>query len=258
MSEHPTAGMLNKVPAITLFFWIVKILATTVGETAADFLAVTLKFGLNGTSIVMTVLLLAALAVQLRARRYVPTIYWIAVVLLSVVGTLLTDNLVDNLGVSLQTATIVFASCLVATFGAWYASERSLSIHEIHTTKRELFYWVAILLTFALGTAAGDLMAEGLKLGYALSAAVFAGSIALVAAAFYRLRLNAVLAFWIAYVLTRPLGASIGDLLSQPTVVGGMGLGPTATSALFLSVIVGLVVFLSITRRDEIPMPTAS
>ena len=151
--------LFNKVPEVTLFFWIINIMATTVGETAADFLNVNLKLGLTGTSFVMGSILIAFLIWQVRAKKYIPSIYWITVVLLSVFGTLLTDNLVDNLGVSLQTCTAVFGGALMATFVAWYASEKTLSIHSIYTARRELFYWAAILFTFALGTAAGDLAA---------------------------------------------------------------------------------------------------
>lgn len=236
--------MLNKVPEATLVFWIIKIMATTVGETAADFLNVKLNFGLDGTSVVMTALLAAALFAQLRARRYIPWLYWVLVVLVSVVGTLITDNLTDNLGISLFVSTGVFAAALAATFAAWYASERTLSIHSITTTKRELFYWAAILFTFALGTAAGDLAGEQLQLGYGLSAVMFGAMIAAVTAAYYGLRVNAVLAFWAAYILTRPLGASLGDLLSQPLSHGGLGLGTTVTSAVFFAVIAWLVVVL--------------
>ena len=245
--------MLNKVPAVTIFFWVIKILATTVGETAADFLNVNLKLGLGGTSVVMGVLLLAALAVQLRSRKYVPWIYWVCVVLISVVGTLITDNLVDNLGVTLKAATTVFAGSLAVVFAVWYASERTLSIHTIYTTRRELFYWLAILFTFALGTAAGDLTAEGLGLGYAYSALLFGGAIALVTLAHLVLNLNAVAAFWIAYILTRPLGASLGDLLSQPASNGGLGWGTVGTSGIFLTTILALVVYLSVKRVDTLP-----
>lgn len=247
------AAMLNKVPAVTIFFWVIKILATTVGETAADFLNVNLKLGLGGTSLVMGVLLLIALAVQLRARKYVPWIYWVCVVLISVVGTLITDNLVDNLGVTLKTATAVFAGSLAAVFAAWYASEKTLSIHTIYTTRRELFYWFAILFTFALGTAAGDLTAEGLGLGYANSALLFGGAIAVVALAHLVLKMNAVTAFWIAYILTRPLGASLGDLLSQPASNGGLGWGTVGTSGIFLTTILVLVVYLTVKRVDTLP-----
>ena len=147
--------------------------------------------------------------------------------LISVVGTQITDNLSDNYGVSLVTTTTLFSIALAIVFAVWFASERTLSIHTIYTTKREGFYWLAVLFTFALGTAAGDLTAERLNVGYAWSLALFAAAIALVAAAHYWLNLNAVLAFWLAYILTRPLGASTGDLLSQPRHAGGLGLGTT-------------------------------
>jgi uncharacterized membrane-anchored protein len=242
--------MLNKVPEVTLFFWIIKILATTVGETAADFLNTNLNFGLTGTSCVMSVLLIGVLVFQFRTRKYVPGVYWLAVVLISVVGTLITDNLTDNLMIALPVTTAVFSVALAATFAAWFLTERTLSIHSILTSRREGFYWMTILFTFALGTASGDLVAEQLQLGFLLSAAIFAAVIAAIALAHFRFKLNAVLAFWLAYILTRPLGASLGDLLSQPHGNGGIGLGTVGTSAIFLTAILGLVTFLAITRRD--------
>ena len=250
--------MLNKVPEITLYFWVIKVLCTTVGETAADFLNDNLGLGLTKTTWITSVLLVAALVLQFRFRRYIPSIYWLAVVLISIVGTLITDNLTDNLGVSLVTTTVVFSIALAVVFAVWWASERTLSIHTIYTTRREAFYWLAVLFTFALGTAAGDLAAERFNLGYALSAVGFAAMIAAVALGHFRFRLNAVLAFWMAYILTRPLGASLGDYMSQPRADGGLGLGTVVTSALFLSAIVGVVVFLTITRRDETPVQTVS
>ena len=248
-----TPMMSNKVPEVTIYFWIIKILATTVGETAADFLSTTLNFGLAGTSVVMSGLLVAALIVQLAYRRYVPWVYWVTVVLISIVGTLITDNLVDGLGASLEATTTAFSLALALSLGVWYASERTLSIHTIITTKRELFYWAAILFTFALGTAGGDLAAEGFSLGYAQAALIFASAIAMVAMAHYFLKMNAVLAFWIAYILTRPLGASIGDLLSQSPDNGGIGVGTVATSAIFLMTIIALVVYLTISGKGRMP-----
>ncbi|MGG2459667.1 hypothetical protein ACO0M4_07550 [Streptomyces sp. RGM 3693] len=245
--------MLNKVPQVTVHFWVIKVLCTTVGETAADLLNGNLGMGLTRTSYVMTALLIAALAFQFRARSYSPARYWLAVVLISVVGTLISDNLTDNLGVPLEVSTAVFAVALALTFGAWYLSERTLSIHSIRTTRREAFYWLAILFTFALGTSAGDLTAERLSLGYWFSAVVFAVLIGTVALARFGLGLNAVWAFWIAYVLTRPLGASLGDYLSQPSGDGGLGLGTVGTSALFLAVILALVVYLTRSKRDALP-----
>jgi uncharacterized membrane-anchored protein len=246
--------MLNKVPEVTLYFWIIKVLCTTVGETAADYLNDTLGFGLTNTSYVMSAVLIVALVFQFGSTRYKPGIYWLAVVLISIVGTPISDNLVDNYGVALEKTTIVFSVALAATFAAWYASERTLSIHTIYTTRREAFYWLTVLFTFCLGTSAGDLMSERLSLGYPLSVGLFAAMIAVVVVAHVRFKLNAILAFWIAYILTRPLGASIGDLMSQARVDGGLGLGTTVTSAIFLATILSLVVYLAVTRRDVIPL----
>ena len=243
--------MLNKVPEVTLYFWVIKIMCTTVGETAADYLSENLGFGLTNTTYAAGALLIALLAVQFRLRRYVPAAYWSVVVVISVFGTLITDNMTDHYNVPLTTSTIVFSIMLAVVFAVWYASERTLSIHTIVTTRREGFYWLAILFTFALGTAAGDLMAEKLDLGYAISIAIFGGAIAVVTAAHYLLRMDAILSFWLAYILTRPLGASIGDEMSQHShKYGGLGLGTTGTSYIFLGCILALVTFLSLTRRD--------
>ncbi|MET7307639.1 hypothetical protein ABZS68_11015 [Streptomyces sp. NPDC005571] len=242
--------MLNKVPEVTVYFWVIKVLCTTVGETAADLLNDNLGLGLTNTSLVMAVLLIATLWFQFRAKKYVPGLYWLAVVLISVVGTLVSDNLTDNFGVALETTTVVFAVLLVAVFAAWYGSERTLSIHSIHTVRREAFYWAAILFTFALGTSAGDLTAERMDLGYWVSAVLFAVLIAAVAAAHYGFGLAAVPAFWIAYILTRPLGASLGDYLSQARGDGGLGFGTVGTSAIFLVLILAMVSYLTVTRRD--------
>lgn len=258
--SRPTIGrtLLNKVPEVTVFFWVIKILATTVGETAADYLNDTLGFGLTGTTLVVGVLFLAVLAGQFRARRYVPPLHWSTVVLISVVGTLVADNLTDNFGVPLEVSTALFSLALALTFAAWYASEKTLSIHSIVTRRREAFYWTAILFTFALGTAAGDLVAERLGVGYWLSAALFALLIAAVAVSHLVFKANAVLTFWIAYVLTRPLGASLGDGFSQNRADGGLGLGTTVTSLIFLGTILALVTYLAVTRRDQTPPELAA
>ncbi|MHB8148171.1 MAG: COG4705 family protein [Vulcanimicrobiaceae bacterium] len=244
--------MSNKVPEVTIFFWIIKILATTVGETAADYLSTTLHLGLVTTSYIMSALFIVGLFVQLGSKKYIPAVYWTVVVLVSVVGTLISDNLVDNLGVALKTSSTIFGIALLVIFAFWWLSERTLSVHSIDTTKRELFYWAAILFTFALGTSAGDLISEASGFGYPLAALLFVGLIGLTSLAYYRLRMNGILAFWIAYILTRPLGASIGDLLSQTVKGGGLGLGTTVTSVVFLATIVGLVTYLTISRKDRI------
>jgi uncharacterized membrane-anchored protein len=241
----------TKVPQVTFWFWLIKVLCTTVGETAADFLNVNLGFGLSGTSVVTGLLLAVVLAVQFRADQYRPVRYWSAVTLVSVFGTLVTDNLTDALGVPLETSTVVFGVALAATFVAWFAREGTLSIHSIRTPRREAFYWAAIVLTFALGTATGDLMAQVLGLGYAVAGGIVVGLIVVLAVG-WRLGLHPVLAFWAIYVLTRPLGASIGDYLSQPADQGGLDLGATATSAIFLVAIIGVVAYLAVTRADVI------
>jgi uncharacterized membrane-anchored protein len=249
LSTPSSTEWLNKVPAVTLFFWIIKMMSTTVGETAADYLNFNLGFGLPLTSALMGLLLIISLWVQLRTRRYIPVVYWTVVVFISVFGTLITDNLSDNLGVPLALSTGVFSVVLVAVFAVWYRQEKTLSIQAVNSLPRELFYWTAILITFALGTAAGDWVSEGLDLGYTNASLLFGGLILLTAFTHYVHKANAVTCFWVAYVLTRPLGASLGDLLSQPARHGGFGLGTIATSIVFLVVIVLLVAYLSVVER---------
>jgi len=243
------ATMLNKVPQVTLLFWVVKICSTTVGETGADFLNGTLGFGLAGTTLVAAVVLAVGLVAQFAVRRYIPAIYWTNVVVISVVGTLFSDNLVDGWGVPLAVSTLIFAIGLTIAFVAWYRSEHTLSIHSIVTRKREAFYWVAILFAFALGTSAGDWFAEGMNLGYLPSATVFAAAIAVVAVARFGFKAGEVTTFWIAYVLTRPLGASLGDLFTQTKSDGGLGFGTAAVSDAFLLIIVGGIIAFTIQQR---------
>lgn len=243
---------INRVPRVTADFWLIKLMAVTMGETAADYLAVNLGLGLTATSLIMSVVLVLTLGLQFAQKRYVPWAYWLAVVLISIVGTLITDNLTDNLGVPLETSTVVFTMALVTTFALWYASERTLSIHSIYTTRREAFYWLAILFTFALGTAAGDLVAERFEFGYFTTALLFAAVIAVIAFGYYALKLNAVAAFWLAYIFTRPAGASVGDLLAQPIEYGGLGLGTVVTSVLFLAVILVTVTYMMFSYEPEV------
>ena len=225
---------------ITASFWAIKILSTTVGETGADTLAVNAGWGRTTTTLGMVGLLLVFLVAQLRARTYVPWLYWLVVILISVVGTQLTDALTDGLGVSLYLSSAAFCVCLAAVFAVWYAREHTLSIKHVDTFPRELFYWTAVLFTFALGTAAGDLATEALGLGFRWGTVIFGVAIALTFAA-WRLGANEVLAFWIAYILTRPFGAALGDLLTQSRDYGGIGLGPLVTSIIFLAIIATLV-----------------
>ncbi|SAK71886.1 membrane protein [Caballeronia pedi] len=246
----------NKVPEVTIAFWLIKILSTTVGETGADYLAVNVGLGMLITDAITAALLAIALGLQLHFRRLVPWAYWLTVVLISVAGTQITDALTDGAGVSLYLSTACFGALLAIVFWLWYRSERTLSIQHIDTRPREIFYWVAILCTFALGTAAGDLATEALGLGFSWGVVVFGGLIALTAAAAY-FGANRVLAFWIAYILTRPLGASLGDLLSQSRTYGGVGLGAVYTSVAFLTAIVALVIFVSIRKPTAKASPSA-
>ncbi len=248
--------ILSKVPEVTLFFWIIKVLCTTVGETAADFLNVNLNLGLTVTSIIIGILFLGALFAQFKTKKYTPAIYWLTVMLISVFGTLVTDNLSDNLHVPLEYSTIFFAVVLAITFAVWYVKEKTLSIHSIFTPRREAFYWLAILFTFALGTASGDLMAESLGLGYLTTGLIIAGTIATFAIG-WRIGLNAILSFWFIYIMTRPLGASIGDLLTQAHENGGLGLGPTNTTIIFILGILGTVTYLSLSHKDIVKDPVA-
>jgi uncharacterized membrane-anchored protein len=242
--------MLNKVPEVTVYFWVIKILCTTVGESFADYINETLGFGLTETTILFSVGLTIALVAQFRLDRYVPGVYWLSVVLISVVGTLLTDNLTDGHGVPLWLSSTVFAILLATVFAIWYARERTLSIHTIVTTPREAFYWLTVLVTFALGTAVGDWTLE--LTGWSPGKSVLL-PLALILAVLvaWKLGMGPVLSFWLAYILTRPLGANIGDYLASPHADGGLGLGTLGTSVLFLGTILAVVIYLTVTAKDR-------
>jgi uncharacterized membrane-anchored protein len=246
--------LLNKVPEVTLGFWLIKIMSTTVGETAADYLAVNIGWGAAITTAIMAALLAFSLVLQVRLKRYVPSIYWVAVVLVSIVGTQITDILTDKLSVSLYLSTFVFAVLLAAIFATWYASEKTLSMQSIFTRRREIFYWLAILFTFALGTATGDLATEALGLGFKIGVVAFGSLIGFTALA-YSFGLNSVVAFWVTYILTRPLGASLGDLLSQSREYGGVGFGTIWTSVIFLFLITSIVTVLTVKQVRNYAQP---
>src|SRR4051794_8393710 len=259
MTQHPTTvergdvarQMLNKVPEVTIWFWVIKILCTTVGESFADWINMTLGVGLVNTAILFTVIFAVVLAVQMRLNRYVPFPYWLTVVVVSVTGTLYTDILTDQLGVPLWISTTVFSALLAAVFGVWWARERTLSIHSIVTTPREAFYWLAVLVTFALGTATGDWTLELTGWGPGKSVLLPLTLIGIVTLV-WRLGANEVLTFWLAYILTRPLGANIGDWLATPSSEKGLGLGTFVTSIVFLGAILATVIYLSVSRADVI------
>jgi uncharacterized membrane-anchored protein len=242
--------MANKVPEVTIYFWIIKVLCTTVGESFADYINETLGFGLTNTTLLFSAALVVVMVVQFRLRAYVPGVYWLAVVLISVVGTLLTDQLTDGHDVPLWISSTVFAVFLAVVFGVWYARERTLSIHSIITTPRESFYWLTVLVTFALGTAVGDWTVELTGWSPGTSILLPLGLIAAVAGA-WKLGAGPVLSFWLAYILTRPLGANIGDFLGLSRSEGGLGLGTLGTSLLFLGTILAVVIFLTVTHKDQ-------
>ncbi len=251
-SPLPSARrMLSKVPEITIWFWIIKILCTTVGESFADWINMALAVGLVMTAIIFTVVTAVVLALQMSLRRYRPGAYWLTVVVLSITGTLYTDILTDQAGVPLWISSAVFSAVLAVVFTIWFVRERTLSIHSISTTPREAFYWLAVLVTFALGTALGDWTLELTGWGPGLSILLPLVLIGIVTAV-WRFGGNPVLAFWIAYILTRPLGANIGDWLGLPPSEGGIGLGTLLTSILFLAAIVATVIYLSISRADVV------
>jgi uncharacterized membrane-anchored protein len=257
LHDHVRTILFNRVPEITVAFWVIKILSTTTGETFADYINVDLALGLSITTAIMGGLLIVALVAQFLTKRYTSGVYWTVVVLISIVGTLITDNLTDVVGLPLWVSTVIFSTVLAITFGIWFFRERTLSIHTIFSHRREAFYWVAVLFTFALGTAAGDLITEGFGLGYLFGTILFASLIGVIAVARFVFNANAVFCFWAAYILTRPLGASIGDLLSQAPADGGLGIGATATSVVFLIIIVGMATYLglSVSRQRRAVAP---
>jgi uncharacterized membrane-anchored protein len=252
MNSPRAKELLVKVPAITTFFWIIKILSTTVGETFADYLNETLGYGLTKTALLMTGALIIALAIQISSTKYIPVIYWITIVLISTVGTLLTDTLHDTFNVQNWQSIIVFAVALLLTFSIWHKREGSLEMKSINTRSRERFYWLAILFTFALGTAGGDIFLDDFGIALKSSLIGFAFSLAAIWGLWKGKALNPVIAFWIAYILTRPLGAAAGDFLSLPKDETGLGLGATTTSVIFLSHIAALVTYLTVSKRDRL------
>lgn len=237
----------RKVPAVTIFFWIVKLLTTAMGESTSDYLVyhidpyIAVALGATG--------LLISLVLQLAVRRYVAWIYWLAVTMVAISGTMVADIMHVVLGISYIVSTVSFLLVLAIIFSVWYASERTLSIHSITTRRRELFYWAAIIATFALGTAAGDLVAATLNLGYLLAGLLFAALFVAPALARWIFGLNGIVAFWLAYIMTRPLGASFADWFGKATL-GGLDVGDGWVTFVLTILIIGFVAYLTVTRRD--------
>ncbi|GFZ31116.1 membrane protein [Clostridium zeae] len=240
--------ILNKVPEITIFFWIIKVLTTGMGEVASDYfvnhidpvIAVSIAGGCLAVSLVL----------QFSVRRYVPWIYWLNVVMVSIFGTMAADVVHVGFGIPYVISTMFFIVTLGIIFGIWYFSEKTLSIHSIYTRKREFFYWAVILTTFALGTAAGDMTASTMNLGYFFSGILFAIIIAIPAIAYWVFRINEVFTFWFAYIVTRPLGASFADWMGVSHERGGLGLGTGSVSLVLTIIILALVGYMAITNKD--------
>lgn len=238
---------MRKVPEVTIYFWIIKLLSTAMGESTSDYLVYHINpyvaVALGGIGLV------AALLLQLLVRRYIPWIYWLAVVMVAIFGTMAADVLHVVLGVPYLVSTVFFILVLATIFIVWYASEKTLSIHSINTLRRELFYWATVMATFALGTAAGDMTADTLHLGYFSSGVLFAILFAIPALAYWRFRLNAIVAFWFAYIMTRPLGASFADWFGKP-ILGGLGLGDTKVALVLTIFIIIFVGYVTVTHKD--------
>ncbi|MBP0459909.1 COG4705 family protein [Streptomyces montanisoli] len=254
-TRHGGRLMLNKVPEVTVWFWVIKILCTTVGESFADWINMKLGVGLVNTAWIFTAVFAVVLIVQLRLKRYVPFPYWLTVVVVSVTGTLYTDILTDQLHVPLWISSAVFSVLLAVVFGVWWLRERTLSIHSVTTRSRESFYWLSVLVTFALGTATGDWTLELTGWSPGVSVLLPLGLIAAITG-LWKFGANPVLSFWLAYILTRPLGANIGDWLASPKVAQspgdptGLALGTFTTSLIFLGLILATVIYLTVTRAD--------
>jgi uncharacterized membrane-anchored protein len=242
------AAGLRRVPEVTVFFWIIKVLTTAMGESTSDYMVhrfdpvVAVGFGAVGLAI--------ALVLQFSVRRYVPWVYWLAVAMVAVFGTMAADVLHIKFHVPYEASTVLFAVVLAVVFSVWYTSEKTLSIHSIFTTRREVFYWCTVISTFALGTAAGDMTATSLHLGYLRSGVLFAALIVVPAVAYRLLQRNEILWFWFAYILTRPLGASFADWMGKPHSVGGLAWGDGIVSLVLAILIVVFVGYLTVSRRD--------
>jgi len=247
--------MASKVPQITVYFWIIKILTTAQGEATSDYLVYKIDpFVAAGIAFVA---LAVALAIQFRARQYVAWRYWLAVDLVAIFGTMAADGMHIKLHIPYAVSTAFFAVVLAVVFVAWYLTEKTLSIHSIRTPRREAFYWATVLATFALGTALGDMTATTLHLGYLASGIIFTVIFFIPAIGYRWFGLNAIVAFWFAYVVTRPLGASYADWMGVPKIVGGLGFGRGPVALGLTIPIVALVAYLAVTRRD-VEEPAAS
>jgi uncharacterized membrane-anchored protein len=246
---------LNKVARVNLFFWVMKICATTLGETAGDLLSMTMNVGYAISSAILLSLFLVSLVAQLRSRSFHPVLYWTVILTTSTAGTTMSDFMDRTLGLGYVKGALILMTCLFAVLAAWRLSEKTLSVSNIQTTKAELFYWVAVLFSNTLGTALGDFLADSSGLGFFGGAALIGGLLTLVVLATFLTPLDRVMLFWVAFVLTRPFGATFGDLLTKPVTAGGLGFGTVGSSAILACLLVGFITYTSLKARGVCPQP---
>lgn len=249
---------MNKVAAVSISFWIIKICATTLGETAGDLLSMTMNVGYGISSLILISLFVVTLIAQLGTKQFHPALYWTVILTTSIAGTTMSDFMDRTLALGYATGSLLLITLLLIVLGIWWYSQRSLSVSHIQTTKAELFYWIAILLSNTLGTALGDFLADDSGLGFFGGALLIASLLATTALAFYFSRVSHVLLFWIAFVLTRPFGATFGDLLTKPAANGGLGFGTIGSSAVLASIVIILVGWQSLrtSKTAEAPQNT--
>lgn len=243
--------VLNKLPEITLAFWVMKICATTLGETAGDLLSMTLNVGYAISSLILISVFLVTLGLQLFSKAHNPTLYWTVILSTSTAGTTISDFMDRTLGLGYASGSLILIGLLIMIFAIWRLSEKSLSVNNVQTTRGELFYWTAILISNTLGTALGDYLADDSGLGFAGGALLIGSAIAVVVAARFYTRISGILLFWMAFVLTRPFGATLGDFLTKPHEKGGLDFGTIGSSLVLAAILLVLVAFAAKARRME-------
>ena len=252
LTASPTPGdHLRKVAAVNLVFWIMKICATTLGETGGDLLSMTLNVGYGVSSLILIGIFVASLVGQLAVDRYVPSIYWLVILTTSTAGTTMSDYMDRTLGLGYATGALILVGLLITMLAVWYRSEGTLSVTNIRTFRPELFYWLTILVSNTLGTALGDYLADDSGLGFGGGALLIGSLLAVVVAAYFLTSISRVVLFWIAFVLTRPFGATFGDLLTKPTPQGGLNLGTTGSSAVLFAILLGLVLYVTMEEKKH-------
>jgi uncharacterized membrane-anchored protein len=247
-----TGELLNKIAKVTASFWVMKICATTLGETAGDLLSMTLNVGYAVSSIILLSVFFASVIAQLRAKRFHPMLYWTVILTTSTAGTTMSDFMDRTLKFGYTTGSLVLVGCLLIVLAAWRLTEKTLSVSDIETPRAEMFYWTAILFSNTLGTALGDFLADSSGLGFLGGAALIGGVLALILLAYFFTRLDRVVLFWLAFVLTRPFGATFGDLLTKSAAKGGLNFGTIGSSIVLASLLVLFITYTSVMEKREL------